>query len=241
MRPPGVTYRSRHVTSPELPDRPLPPGRHGLPRELVVTTQRNRILRALVAAVAQRGYGGTSVADVIRGSGVSRRTFYQHYPDLEAAFLAGYDAITEVLEQRFGAAVTSAGGGWPDQVAAGLNALLSSLAAEPASARACIVEVRAAGSAALKRRSEVLAQFIPVIEAGNEHAGISPPLPRAVSVGIIGGIEELVYLQILDGDTERLTELLPEVLQVAMLPFLGPGRAADEAAAAVARLAEGAG
>src|ERR1700721_2340996 len=64
----------------------LPRGRHGLPREQVLASQRGRMLQAIAEAVADKGYARVTVADVISRAGVSRETFYEQFEDKEAAF-----------------------------------------------------------------------------------------------------------------------------------------------------------
>src|SRR5687768_2812280 len=51
----------------------LPRGRHAAPRDVVREAQRGRMLEAMAAAVAAKGYGHVAVADVIEGAGVSRK------------------------------------------------------------------------------------------------------------------------------------------------------------------------
>ena len=66
----------------------LPPGRHGLPRDFVSRNQRHRLLTAVAWSVAERGYNATTVANITKAASVSRRTFYEHFADKEACFLA---------------------------------------------------------------------------------------------------------------------------------------------------------
>src|SRR3954465_9903368 len=72
--------------------RPLPRGPHGLERDVVLASQRGRMLGAMADAVARKTYAGTTVADGVAGAGVSRKTFYEHFRDKEECFLAGFDA-----------------------------------------------------------------------------------------------------------------------------------------------------
>ena len=83
--PPG-----RRVASPRLPA-----GRHGLPREFIAQNQRERIITALVDTVAERGYNATTVAHITKAASVSRRTFYEHFADKEACFLAAYEMVAD--------------------------------------------------------------------------------------------------------------------------------------------------
>src|SRR3954454_17806727 len=86
----------------------LPKGRHAAPPEVVWQSQRGRMLEAMALAVAEKGYGATAVADVIAGAGVSRKTFYEHFTNKEACFLAAYDAGVTLLLAAINDAVAAA-------------------------------------------------------------------------------------------------------------------------------------
>src|SRR6266436_2921348 len=66
----------------------LPRGRNGLPTETVRAAQRERLLRAVIAAVARAGFADLTVADIVRGARVSKAAFYIHFTDKEDCFLA---------------------------------------------------------------------------------------------------------------------------------------------------------
>src|SRR5436305_4647797 len=87
------------------PPRQLPRGPHRLAREVVLASQRGRLLDAMAEVVADRGYAASTVADVIARAGVSRKTFYEHFRDKEGCFLAAYDVGVDLLLE----AVASAG------------------------------------------------------------------------------------------------------------------------------------
>ncbi len=78
----------------------LPPGRHGIPADLVRAHQRLRLLEAAAAAVAEQGYGRVTAARVTELAGVSSRTFYQHFEDLWACLLAAYETEVEPAAAR---------------------------------------------------------------------------------------------------------------------------------------------
>ena len=77
-----------------LKERKLRPG-PGVPREEVVANQRERLFGAMVTSVCQRGYEATTLSDLVEISGVSSRTFYDLFPDKQAAFLATLEAIIQ--------------------------------------------------------------------------------------------------------------------------------------------------
>src|SRR5512133_2005251 len=110
----------------------LPAGNHKLPREFVLRSQRDRMLDAMAQACAAKGYGGATVAAVIAGAGVSRRTFYEHFRDREDCFLAAYDAILAQFLDEVTTAYRQPELHWPQRVRAAIGALLAFLVAEPA-------------------------------------------------------------------------------------------------------------
>jgi AcrR family transcriptional regulator len=205
----------------------LPRGRHGLPRETVTESQRGRILRAMVVAVAQRGYQETRVADVVDGAGVARKTFYDFFNDKGDCFLAAYDRVSA---RQFEAASLGfsrdPGAPWAERIRVGVAALLDVLASSPEEARFAIVEVLAAGPKALVRRDAALRQYTELIEPGRRESSIE--LPGMTSVAIVGGVFELLYSEILHGATARLPARLPDIVYWITQPFLGADAAVAE-------------
>lgn len=210
-----------------VPSGPLQAGRHPLTREVVLASQRGRLLDAMAHTVAERGYGATTVANVVARAGVSRKTFYEHFKDKEGCFLALYDTgiayvlgrIAETLDAE--AAESGAQGAKPNpesshsdahaRIAAGLEAFLSVLADEPAFSRAIILEVHAAGSTALARRRATLEAFaqryLSINEQARQKNPASPELSHEIALALVGAILELVSIRIEDGALGELTEL----------------------------------
>ena len=205
----------------------LPRGRHGLPREAVTESQRNRIHKAMIEVVSERGYSETRVVDVIGVAGVSRKTFYELFDSKEDCFLAAYDDLLgNLLEETSDAFESKPGATWAERVAAGLRVLLEHLSEHPDEARFAIVEVLAAGPKALARRDAALRQFTGFLEAGRSETSVE--LPGITSLSIAGGINELLYSEILHGAASRLPSRLPDLVFWVTLPFLGPEGAAAE-------------
>jgi AcrR family transcriptional regulator len=206
---------------------PLPRGRHRLSREEVAHSQRERALKAMVEAVADRGYAETRVVDVIERAGLSRKTFYELFGDKEDCFLAAYDEVSarlySVCEEAF---ENAAGQPWPKRIRAGVTALVGELAADQAAARFAVIEVLAAGPKALARRDAAIRQFTGFIDAGRSESSLE--LPGLTSTAIVGGIYELLYTEILHGATSQLPARIPEIVYWITQPFLGPKRAAEE-------------
>jgi AcrR family transcriptional regulator len=205
----------------------LPRGRHGLPREAVTESQRKRIHQAMIEVVSARGYPETRVVDVIGIAGVSRKTFYELFESKEDCFLAAYDVLLEsLLGEATDAFESRAGFPWAERVSAALEGLLAHLSQHPDEARFAIVEVLAAGPKALARRDSALRQFTGFLEPGRSETSVE--LPGITTLAVTGGINELLYSEILHGAVARLPSRLPDLMFWVTLPFLGAEAAAAE-------------
>ena len=198
----------------------LPAGRHGLPREFIVQNQHERIVTALVDTVAERGYNATTVAHITKAASVSRRTFYEHFADKEACFLAAYDMVADHIRASMRAAAESFEE-WPQQVRAALATMLRFLAGEPELARLVMIEPVAAGGEIAARHRTSMQGLVEILKAGRpEHAG-TRPLPEATEETLVGGIVSLIVREISAGRGDRLEQLLPDLVELTLAPYVG--------------------
>jgi len=193
----------------------------------VTESQRNRIHQAMIEVVATRGYPETRVVDVIGVAGVSRKTFYELFESKEDCFLAAYDVLLgNLLVEATEAFESKPGASWAERISVGLETLLEHLSRHPDEARFAIVEVLAAGPKALARRDAALRQFTGFLEAGRSETSVE--LPGITSLAVAGGVNELLYSEILHGAVGRLPSRLPDLMFWVTLPFLGAEGAAAE-------------
>lgn len=184
-------------------ERVLPRGRHGLTREAVALDQRLRLVAAMAEALADGGYVATSVAAVLRRAGVSRETFYELYADKHACFLDALDVVGEVLLAELATAV--AGTGHPVRRAErAVDRYLSTVVAEPAFARLFLVEVHAAGNAAMARRADlqdrISATFADLLGARSAAA-------RFTARSYVAAISAMVATPLAAGDLDAVRAL----------------------------------
>lgn len=190
-------------------------------------SQRSRIHQAMIEVVSERGYPETRVVDVIGVAGVSRKTFYELFDSKEDCFLAAYDVLLgNLLEEATEAFESRPGSHWAERVGAALEALLDHLARHPDEARFAIVEVLAAGPKALTRRDAALRQFTGFLESGRSETSFE--LPGITSIAVAGGVNELLYSEILHGAVSRLPSRLPDLMFWVALPYLGAEGAAAQ-------------
>jgi AcrR family transcriptional regulator len=211
---------------------PLPSGRHGIPREDVVRSQRLRLLNAAIAVAGASGYPAMTVTAVIGGAGVSRKTFYELFADREDCFLAAYDLVAQRALAGMNAAY-AIDAPWPERLRAALAWMLQALAARPHEARIAFVEVLGAGPRALDRRDRALGEVMKLLVPGYDAAPPGTAIPASTPAAVAGALHEVVGLRVRAGEVAQLPELLPDLLYCALAPFLGPTAAADVCGAAV--------
>jgi AcrR family transcriptional regulator len=210
---------SREESAPGLAR--LPRGRHGLPADFVAENQRGRLVNGLIAAVVEHGYNGAGISEITEQAGVSKRTFYQYFTSKQAAYLEAYGLIAAHLREEMTAAGEAAGPEWPDRVRAGAAAMLGTFAANPDLVSFCLIaplsadpEIAARYRLSMQRLLALLATVIP-----------PPPVSRRPSVaaedGIVGGVAALIVRKVKMGEGARLPELLPDLLELALTPYLG--------------------
>jgi AcrR family transcriptional regulator len=203
----------------------IPGGRHGLSPDQVAASQRGRIVAAMTEAVGEGGYHDLRIADVIGRAGVSRKTFYEHFDDKEDCFIAAYEQAMGRLSALAGEAFETQDA-WVDGLRAGLTALLTALAHDPPAARLCFVEVMAAGPRAVERRNEAMRPFAEMYDAGREVS--DRDLPDFTGIGMVGGLSEILYREVVSGAAAELPDLLPDLMYMTVLPFMGTEAAAVE-------------
>jgi AcrR family transcriptional regulator len=203
---------------------PLPGGHHGLSREQVAESQRERLIAAVAHVSASKGYRATTIKDISGAAAVSTKAFYENFASKEACFLAAFEAVHGHLQEVIATAVAAVDD-WPGQVIAALGAALDFYDAEPDLARLCLVEpVTATPVIAARFREVVVAASLPLRAGRRQRPGDAEPLPDSTEDSLLGGLVVLTSRSILASD-ESLPALLPDLVEFVLAPYLGPERA----------------
>ncbi len=171
----------------------------------------------MAASVEERGYGETTVADVVRIARTSRRTFYEHFEDRADCFLALFDATNDEVIAAV-AAAPEPSGPWGSQVEQALGAYLDAVISRPALFQSFVRELPALGGrgaehqlAAIERFARQLVELVerarraqPALDAG--------PLGVDEAIMIVGGVRELMVIAAQQGRDVR--ELRPTIAAV---------------------------
>ena len=202
----------------------LPPGRHGLSREFVSQNQRDRITAGIIAAVAERGYHDATVTAITEAAGLSRRTFYTYFESKDACFFATFDLIADHLRHAAGAAAAPVEG-WPAKVRARLAAVLDVFAANPDIARFVLIAPPRAGSEIADRYRRAMDEVLVELLEGMPPELAAKQPSRTAELAMVGGAAALVVRKVEAGEGTQLPELLPDLFEHTLAPFIGRAEA----------------
>jgi AcrR family transcriptional regulator len=169
---------------------------------------RDRLIAAMAASIIEKGYRDTTVADVVRLARTSRRSFYEHFVDRDACFLALFDATNDAMMGEIAAAVQ------PDQtldaqVDSAIDAYIDNVSKQPALYASFVRELPGLGRAGAERGLATLERFaamlVALVDSGR---AVQPnmaarPLTMDTAIIIVGGLRELAVISLQRGRDVR--------------------------------------
>jgi len=179
--------------------------------------KRRRIMDAIAELTAEQGYDSTKIGDIVRRAGVARKTLYDNFEGKEEVFLAAFDAALDEVIGRVEEDCAKVEGGWEEQVQAGLAAFLRYVAEQPALARMCMIEALSATPAATERYEAAVQRFV---ELTKRTVPQIEQLPDTIEETLVGGVAWIIYQQLRRHEAEKAEDLLPELSEFMLAPFL---------------------
>ena len=208
-------------SEPRPTPRRLPRGRHALSRSEVERVHRDRLCGAMAAAMAEKGFVGTSVEDVLKRARVSRQSFYALFSSKLDCFMTAFDQAGVLLFLRLEAAMQEEGyavergalqgeGDAAERFERVFTAYLEALASEPGYARLFLVEVYAAGPEAVRRRTRIQRDL-----AGSlaDFMGVTSDAGRFACEVIVAAVSSMVTPAVAAGDMEALRAIRGPVIE----------------------------
>jgi AcrR family transcriptional regulator len=209
---------SAHSASPHLPGRAGasgPPRRQklkpgpGMSKPEVAEHQRRRLLAATIALTAECGYEGLTVRSLAAAAGVSSRTFYKHFANVEDCFASTFDAVMSGAARRTDR--TRGGGGWEGELRTAVRSLMEAIAARPREAHLALVDVFSAGPAALNEHGPA-GSFELLLADAFARAPAPVAAPRHLVIGIAAGTTRVARRTVMAGRGDELPELADELV-----------------------------
>lgn len=196
------------IGEPELaPLFPQLKARRNASREAVAAHQRTRLHAAMIEACARKGYAATTVNEVVKLAGTSKKTLFSHFGSKEECFLATYDLAVSQAVARISAAYRAR----PDEErdwAAGLCRAFDAFAAElverPHASRVALVDILAADAAAAERIERSEATFGWMINRSLAQAADGTTLPPTLLRSLLGGIWFVARVHLVEGNSEQI-------------------------------------
>lgn len=173
-----------------------------------------RLLEGMGIAVAAKGYAETTIADIVREAGVSRRTFYEHFATKSDCLIALYKAGSMRALSVLAEAVDP-DQPWQTQVEPSLAAYLTYRSQAPALLRMLFVDIVGMGPEGLAARAEINREIARWIQAATHEEG-KLPISTELAMTVIGGINELVLRAIQQGESDDLTPLIAPLTQMVL-------------------------
>jgi AcrR family transcriptional regulator len=183
--------------------------------------QRRAILAATAQQVAARGYGAVTVELIAFAAKVGKETFYRHFEDREAAYLALFDELAEEASRSVRGAYEESPGPWPERLTAALRALFDLATEKPDAVRACLAEALAAGPAAIERYERVRECLGDLLRDGRPLNPRGAELPASLEVTLAGGVLWMIDRKLESTGPQSLDALFPETLSFLFTPYLG--------------------
>lgn len=190
--------------------------------EDVAAWQRQRMLTAMVAAVAEKGYTNVAVADVVQRARVSRATFYEQFEDKTDCFVAAFhmcvDGFVEKLRRR-----NPPGPPARRRLHILLETYLGEMAEFPDGARVCLVEMYAVGPRAALHRRQIQLDFVALLQ--EMHAGLAEagePVRELTDFdfeALVGAISSLATNKVAAGDAADVPAMLDQVERFVLNNF----------------------
>ncbi len=203
----------------------------------LVEIQRSRLIAGAICAIEELGYAQTTVGHITERASISRRTFYELFANREECLTAAFEDLVGTI----GAEVSPADLEhlpWRERIRTGLWRILAFFDREPALARVCVVQVLRGGPHVLERREEILAGLATVVDEGQSEGARGAECTPLTAEGLVGAAFGIVHARLLRDEHEPLVSLLPELMGMIVLPYLGPAAARREQARKVPAVAQ---
>ncbi len=191
----------------------LPHGPHGLTPEQVEADQRTRLIAAMVWLASDTGYIATTVGDLIKHAGVSRKTFYALFDDRKDLLLEAFDVVSATLYEQSTKAAHLKGGA-TRQLEALMRRLCRVGGESPGSIALSTIEIAALDPVGLERREKLMSDCGRLLEQclhGSRDDGTGDDrLPVSLIRALIGSTYRTIYAHV-RMTNEGLSKLAPEL------------------------------
>jgi AcrR family transcriptional regulator len=188
---------------------------------------RERIGEALIDLCYEGSYRETTLEMVLERAEVDRATFELYFADLEDCFCEIYKEIRDEVVAHV-APVVERQETWRDGLRAAAYAMVDYTAEDEKRTNFSVFEVRSAGERALLLMAEAFEAAFDLIDRGRDQGRDATLTSRATAEAVGGSIFNQMYAAIASESIDAVRAKIPEMMYMAVLPYLGAEAAAEE-------------
>lgn len=188
---------------------------------------RAQVHRALIDLCFEHGFSVLTVEALCERAGVDRESFEREHESLDDCFCAVFESELDQLLLDFSSALADARG-WRSRLRAVAYAFHRWLAADPARTHLMVTEIRTASERARIIQAHGIQQMIELLDEGRAVSSDPDRITKATAEALAGGILTQIYAAVGEGRLGPESELVPQLMYAAVLPYLGPERALEE-------------
>jgi AcrR family transcriptional regulator len=188
---------------------------------------RERLHAALVDLCFERGLRAVTVAELCARAEVSEADFFDLYADLEDAFCDFYKEEVDRMVVAIGRAAEGIED-WRERMRAIAYAIYRELARDERVTNFVTTEVNVAGERARRIQLEGVTPWLETLDQGRAEDPRAAGLSRGTAEAVTSGILAQLYAAALKGPLPPEREAVPEMMYLALLPYLGPEVAREE-------------
>jgi AcrR family transcriptional regulator len=188
--------------------------------------ERQRIREALIVLVAERGYGGTDLEDVLERAEVDLPTFERHFADLGSCLAEVWDEFSQQFLDCTGGAYEAADS-WREGMRASAYAFCRFIQDDQARAR-FLIDSTFSSEIVEAKRDFIMHRYADLIYLGRLEREGREEVRRETADGIVGAVWEGIASRITAGAFEEIHGGVPQIMYLLCLTYLGPGAAEEE-------------
>lgn len=191
--------------------------------------RRSDYMEALVDLAFERGYEAVGVAEIAERAGGSAAEFESLFPSKLACAVATLEGIAEsnlsAVRGAFESETT-----WPDSLRAAAYAHAEWVLDNPRKMHFGLLETVWASELTGALRDELFGEYLAMVDAGREVAADPDSIPAYTAEGVVGSITEVITRRLGRESYSELIDLVPEMMFLAVRPYLGEEAARRELA-----------
>ncbi len=178
------------------------------------------VREAMLLTVGERGYANTTVREVADRARIAQNRFHRRFGGKEACFARAYE---EAAEQLAGELLEACRGAesWRNGFEAALARLLRFVAEQPVTAKALLLEVRAARGEAWVKHQQLTERLTAALDGARDEPGARAAATAMTTGFVAGAIEESVCIELAAGRAATVERLLPDLTRLAFLQLFG--------------------